>query len=87
LSLECRAAPQAEVISTNFYGPAEGRLQAGRNPSLQAGVANEQRDSNVRKPEENEEQDDPFEPLTPTARTRMNRRERLRCCDALGKSV
>jgi hypothetical protein len=50
-------------------------------------MANEERNSNVRKPEENEEQEYPFEPAAPAARSRVNRRPRLRSCDALGKSV
>ena len=82
-----RTAPQTEIITANLDGPAESSLEARRYPSLQACVANQKRNSNLRKPEENEDQDYPFEPPAAAARRRMNRRERLRYCDALRKCV
>ena len=87
LRSKSRPAPQTEIITTNLNGPAESSLEARRYPSLQACVANQQRNSNLRKPEENEDQDYPFEPPAPAARRRMDRRERLRYGDALRKCI
>jgi hypothetical protein len=60
-------APQAEIITANLNRPAESELEPRGNLSLQTGMANEERNSNVRKPEENEEQEYPFEPPAPAA--------------------
>src|SRR6202050_2296074 len=87
LRLKRWTPPQAEIITANLNRPAESGLEPCGNLSLQAAVANEERNSNVRRPEENEEQEYPFEPPAPAARSRVNRRPRLRSCDALGKSV
>jgi hypothetical protein len=87
LRLKRWTAPQAEVITGDLNRPAESGLEPRGNLSLQTGMANEERNSNVRKPEENEEQKYPFKPPAPAAWSRVNRRPRLRSCDALGKSV
>jgi hypothetical protein len=84
---ESWTTPQSEIITANLDWSAESSLEPRRYPSLQTCVANQQRNSNLRKPEENEDQDYPFEPPAPAARRRMNRRERLRCCDALRKCI
>ena len=67
LRFQGRPGPDADFIAADFDGPAERRRKPGRQLLLKNGMVNQQGDSRVGCPQQNDEQQKPLDRALPTA--------------------